>query len=205
MSGPVPVEMLLRYAVVVAAWLGVVAQVAGRVRRREAAAARIRRTSWVGLSLQCAAFLLPLTAPRGGAEPGYVGAAIVVLALSVHLFRVSARALGRQWSLVARVRGAHELVTHGPYGVLRHPIYAATAGMVLGTGLAVGRPAACTVAAALYLAGTAARVRSEETVLRETFGRRFDAYARTVPRWIPRVGPWLRARARLGPDHGGSE
>jgi len=194
----------LPYGLVGVAWTVVLATVADRFRPERPPASRTDGGSRLGLALQCAAFLLPLALPRADAPGAGTVAAATVLALSVRLFRASARALGEQWSLVARVRGAHELVTTGPYGVLRHPIYAAAAGMVLGTGLAVGRPGPCVAAAALYAAGTALRVRGEESVLRASFGRRYEAYARTVPRWLPRAGR-LRAPRTLRPESGGSE
>jgi protein-S-isoprenylcysteine O-methyltransferase Ste14 len=37
----------------------------------------------------------------------------------------------------------------------------------------------------LYLAGTAIRIRAEETLLRERFGLAFDAWARETPALIP--------------------
>ena len=43
------------------------------------------------------------------------------------------------------------------------------------------------VATVIYALGTVARVRAEETLLRERFGARFETYARKVPAIVP----WL--------------
>ncbi len=37
--------------------------------------------------------------------------------------------LGRQWSAQVQLRGAHQLVTSGPYAWVRHPLYAALVGV----------------------------------------------------------------------------
>jgi protein-S-isoprenylcysteine O-methyltransferase Ste14 len=38
-----------------------------------------------------------------------------------------------------------------------------------------------------FLAGNHLRIRAEENLLRETFGSRFEAYARRVPAFFPRL------------------
>ena len=61
------------------------------------------------------------------------------LALASGLFAVAAvRRLGAQWSFVARVTESHELITSGPYAIVRHPIYAAMLGLLIATGLTFG-------------------------------------------------------------------
>ncbi len=62
----------------------------------------------------------------------------------------AARALGRQWALVARVIEGHELIRQGPYGVVRNPIYLAMLGMLVATGLAVSHWQALAAAISVY-------------------------------------------------------
>jgi protein-S-isoprenylcysteine O-methyltransferase Ste14 len=97
------------------------------------------------------------------------------------------RALGKQWSLTARVIENHELIMTGPYRLVRHPIYTALLGMVLATGLAQSYWWGLLAALAIYLAGTLIRIRSEERLLREVFGARYEDFARRVPALIPGV------------------
>lgn len=99
----------------------------------------------------------------------------------------AARALGRQWALVARVIEGHELIRQGPYGVVRNPIYLAMLGMLVATGLAVSHWQALAAAIAVFMIGTEVRIRSEEKLLQGAFGPQFDAYAREVPALIPRI------------------
>jgi protein-S-isoprenylcysteine O-methyltransferase Ste14 len=97
----------------------------------------------------------------------------------------SIRALGQQWSLAARIVEGHKLVTEGPYSIVRNPIYTGMLGMLLATGLAVSHWIGLVFAIAMYTIGTVIRVRSEERLLREMFGREFDEYARNVRAVIP--------------------
>jgi protein-S-isoprenylcysteine O-methyltransferase Ste14 len=96
------------------------------------------------------------------------------------------RVLGKQWSLTARVIENHELITEGPYRIVRHPIYTALLAMVIATGLAQSYWWGLLTAIMIYLAGTLIRIRSEERLLRETFGARYEDFARRIPALIPR-------------------
>lgn len=56
-----------------------------------------------------------------GLLPFWVGAAVTLAGL---LFAVWARAhLGRNWSRSVTIKQDHEMITSGPYAVVRHPIY----------------------------------------------------------------------------------
>lgn len=80
------------------------------------------------------------------------------------------------------------VVARGVYGVVRHPMYPATAAMIAGQGLLLARPVLL-VAAAVYLAAMAVLVaRVEEPALRARHGAAYDAYAAEVPALVPRLG-----------------
>jgi protein-S-isoprenylcysteine O-methyltransferase Ste14 len=111
----------------------------------------------------------------------------ILAAGSVWLCISAIRTLGRQWSLAARVVEGHELVTQGPYSVVRNPIYTGMLGMLLATGIAVSHWLGLLIALVVFSIGTAIRVRSEAALLRETFGEEFEKYARRVPAVIPYV------------------
>jgi protein-S-isoprenylcysteine O-methyltransferase Ste14 len=108
-------------------------------------------------------------------------------AASVWICLAAVRALGKQWAIVARVVEGHKLVTEGPYRRVRNPIYLGTFGMLLATGFAVSRWWIIPVAAAVFLIGNTIRVRSEEKLLRESFGAEFEVYAQRVPAMFPRL------------------
>jgi protein-S-isoprenylcysteine O-methyltransferase Ste14 len=148
-----------------------------------------------GTLLQALSYLVAWGIPRGEAAlvpslpPVFeclVGAVAIALgAGSVALASKSVKHLGKQWSIVARVRSDHRLVVDGPYAVVRHPIYTGMLGLLVATGIAVSRPWAILVALAPFAAGTWLRVRSEERLLRGKFGGDFEEYRAKVPAVVP--------------------
>ena len=114
--------------------------------------------------------------------------ATILIAIGSMWFCLAAvRTLGKQWALVARVVDGHELITRGPYGIVRNPIYLGMFGLLLATGLTVSRWYGLAVGISLFLIGNQMRIRSEEKLLREAFGKKFDDYARRVPPFFPRI------------------
>ena len=113
--------------------------------------------------------------------------AIGLAVISVWFVHQAVRVLGKQWAYAARVVEGHQLITHGPYGIVRHPIYSGMFGLLIAVGLAHSRWWAFLFGVILFLIGTMIRIRSEEKLLRETFGAEFDAYARRVKAVVPGV------------------
>ena len=112
---------------------------------------------------------------------------IAIGAASVWLCGAAVRTLGKQWTYQARVVEGHELITQGPYSLVRNPIYLGMFGMLLATGLAVGRWPVLLVGDRVFLVGIEIRIRTEEKLLREAFGEKFDEYARRVSAFIPKI------------------
>jgi protein-S-isoprenylcysteine O-methyltransferase Ste14 len=110
---------------------------------------------------------------------------VAVVIVSLWMMSASLRALGKQWSLQARVLENHKLVREGPYRLVRHPIYTGMLGMIVAGGLAWSHWTGFLIALLLFAIGTAIRVRSEERLLREQFGAAFDDYKRSVPAVVP--------------------
>jgi protein-S-isoprenylcysteine O-methyltransferase Ste14 len=70
--------------------------------------------------------------------------------------------------------------------VVRNPIYLGMFGLMVTTGLAYTTWWALLAAVIIFLSGNRIRIRSEEKLLRETFGVQFDEYASRVPAFFPR-------------------
>lgn len=185
------------YCIVVACWLGfgVIVAIGKRGAARGAAKRDIRST--LGLLLQMAAYVIcfgffrtyfsPFL-PMSKTTEIIVAAFTVLLALISTWFCYAAvRTLGKQWALVARVIEGHELVQHGPFAIVRNPIYFAMLGTLIALGLAVSRWQGLVAAVIVYLVGTWIRVHTEEKLLRQAFGVKFDDYARRVPAFFPRL------------------
>jgi protein-S-isoprenylcysteine O-methyltransferase Ste14 len=114
-------------------------------------------------------------------------AVALLMAATVWLFVWASRTMGRNWSIVARTRDDHALVTAGPFAWIRHPIYTAMFLMMIALAIGLGHMARLFIAAPLYAMGTAIRVWIEERLLRTAFGSAYEEYANRVKRFIPGV------------------
>lgn len=172
-------------------------------RRRPPTGAKVKRQplSWVAIVFQAYAIGMVWLLERHVGQPlldagrwvfiATDAVVIVVFALSLWLVWVAVRRLGKQWSLEARLTEGHELITDGPYALVRHPIYTGLLGMLIATGLAMSLPSVIAVAVIIYLVATFWRTHMEERLLREAFPEEYAAYAARVPALIP----WPRRRA----------
>jgi len=115
-------------------------------------------------------------------------AVLVLMGGAIGLFAASSRALGRNWSVVARMRRDHELVRQGPYARVRHPIYLGLLLFLLALAVALGHWLNLLLAIPLFLIGTRIRTRIEDRLLEAQFGDSFRDYARTTPAIIPKLG-----------------
>jgi protein-S-isoprenylcysteine O-methyltransferase Ste14 len=120
------------------------------------------------------------------AELTLAAVAVVLAYLSNWLCLRAVETLGKQWTYAARVVEGHELITHGPYAVVRNPIYLGMFGLMVATGLVLSAWWALLLAIFLFLIGNRIRIQAEGKLLRETFGIKFDVYARQVPAFFPR-------------------
>ena len=103
------------------------------------------------------------------------------------LFGVWARLIiGTNWSSAVTLKENHELVRHGPYAVVRHPIYTALFTMGLGTVVQQGTllSAVIFIVAVLFFV---VKIRSEERLMSDAFPNEYPEYRRTVKAIIPFV------------------
>ena len=184
--------------VVWASWVGLLGSLAWRARGRRSAERRRDPVSLAGLALEGVAFFgifhlrdasraLPAASPPAIAWP-VVALAALLLVASVLLADRALAVLGSQWRVVASVAADDRLVMDGPYAYVRHPVYTAMFGILVGTGMLLAAPAVVAASTVVYFAGTSIRIRSEERLLRARFGASQDAYARAVPALLPRWG-----------------
>lgn len=182
---------------IIACWMGFGIVFGLRKRASRQAETKLAAASRWGIAVQGLSFGLVwsvrrrLMTPIASVPPVWEIAAgivtVIIGAASVALCLAAVRTLGKQWSCVARIVEGHKLITQGPYGFVRNPIYLGMLGMLLATGLAVSRWWALPIAVPVFLVGSCIRIRSEEKLLRESFGAEFDDYARRVPAMFPRV------------------
>src|SRR5262249_5485242 len=95
------------------------------IRRNTAPAAKLDRRARWGVLLELLAYsLLWQNKFWERSLPGWrVVLSVLLFALAALLSWTGARTLGRQWRIDAGLNPDHELVTSGPYHMVRHPIY----------------------------------------------------------------------------------
>jgi protein-S-isoprenylcysteine O-methyltransferase Ste14 len=112
----------------------------------------------------------------------WLGAAVTIAGL---LFAVWAREhLGRNWSSAVTIKQGHELITTGPYGVVRHPIYTGILIGFLGMGIALSQVRGFIVLALFFLAFWM-KLRREEQWMRSQFGEVYVTYAHQTAALVP--------------------
>ena len=198
MHNPTPLA-LFTLAGVVLCWMVFAAVFLFRKRPPKEPEAKRDRMSLLGIFLQmCAYFLVWFQPPGSPFLPpvavlsGAVGIAfsvftIALAVVSVWLIASAVSTLGKQWAFAARLVEGHKLITEGPYGFVRNPIYTGMLGMLVATGLAMEHWTALDVAVVLFAVGLVIRVRSEEKLLRAAFGKEFEDYAKRVPAVLPGI------------------
>ena len=106
---------------------------------------------------------------------------------AVAIFALTIGGLSWAWSvglILSRVPKG-ELITTGPYAVVKHPLYTSVGLLVLpAIGILLGTWLGAIIGAAVYV-GARLFAPAEEAELRKTFGPEWDAYARSVKL------PWL--------------
>ncbi len=109
----------------------------------------------------------------------------VVFCAAMWVFRRTHKELGRNWSITLEIRDRHELISGGPYALVRHPMY--TSFMLMGVGQVfllsnwiAGLAGLVGFAILFFL-----RVDEEERMMLETFGPQYRAYMERTKRIIP--------------------
>jgi protein-S-isoprenylcysteine O-methyltransferase Ste14 len=156
--------------------------------RIESAASRIMRIS---IFLVVIALLLPIRIALPwlylqlwpvGYWPFWLGAAVTIAGL---VFAVWARGyLGRNWSSSVTIKQGHELITTGPYAVVRHPIYTGILTGFLGMAIAISQVRGFVVVV-LILFAYWTKLRIEERWMRSEFGETYATYARRTAALVP--------------------
>jgi protein-S-isoprenylcysteine O-methyltransferase Ste14 len=115
----------------------------------------------------------------------WIGAVVMVGAL--FLFWRSHSDLGENWSRTLEIRKGHQLVTHGIYRRIRHPMYAAIWLFSLAQGLLLQNWLAGWSAFAAFAVMYFLRISEEERMMDDFFGEKYSDYKRQTGRLFPRI------------------
>lgn len=125
-----------------------------------------------------------------------IGGLALLLGSSV-LFLWARRTLGVYYnpstSTAVQLNAEHRLIQHGPFTIVRHPIYLSL-GLMLISLLMIYRTWTLLLILIMMSAALDRRARTEDRALEGAFGAEWRAYASRVPMFVPR----FRARRRTG-------
>jgi protein-S-isoprenylcysteine O-methyltransferase Ste14 len=101
------------------------------------------------------------------------------------MFAVWARVhLGRNWSRSVTIKQDHELITTGPYALVRHPIYTGILTGLLGTAIAICQVRGF-IGFTLFFFAFWIKFRMEEQWMRSEFGETYASYAHHTAALVP--------------------
>lgn len=84
------------------------------------------------------------------------------------------------------IKQDHELITTGPYALVRHPIYTGILAGFLGTAIALSQVRGIVVLVLVFLVFWA-KLRMEEEWMRSEFGETYGTYASQTAALVPYV------------------
>lgn len=100
-------------------------------------------------------------------------------------FSVRARKrLGKNWSQAVTIKDDHQLITDGPYAIVRHPIYTGLIVGFIGTSLALGELRGL-ISDLLVFGVLLYKLRLEDKWLLEQFGESYKIYSQKTAAIIP--------------------
>src|SRR5215469_11138772 len=119
--------------------------------------------------------------------PGLLILAVSILIIIEAFARFALQGIGTP----APVLPTRHLVVSGFYRYVRNPMYVAVVGAILGQSMILGNLMLLLYAALGWLVSHLFVVIYEEPTLRRKFGDEYAEFCANVPRWIPRLRPWM--------------
>jgi protein-S-isoprenylcysteine O-methyltransferase Ste14 len=116
---------------------------------------------------------------------GWLG--VLLLAGAVFVFWRAHADLGLNWSPSLEIRTEHQLVTHGIYGVIRHPMYASQWLWVIAQPLLLQNWIAGFLDLLVFIPFYMLRVRAEEQMMIDAFGPQYQEYMQTTGGVLPKM------------------
>lgn len=115
-----------------------------------------------------------------------VGLGVIMLGVLLRVWSI--RYIGR--SARTRQEKAKSLLTIGPYGIIRNPLYAANILMCLGACVLFGLLWYVPILFLVLIIHYTVVAYAEESFLFEKYEEHFELYTQMVPRWIPTQCHW---------------
>ncbi len=130
-------------------------------------------------------FGLPWDAPLVLAGAVLLGTGLYFLSISIQLFINIGRGTLAPWT------PTQHLVVVGPYRYVRNPMISGVVMALLGESVVFGSIGIFVWAVIFFIVNHTYFLLSEEPGLQKRFGDEYLLYKNNVPRWIPRLRPWM--------------
>ncbi len=121
----------------------------------------------------------PATGARRTVAAVAAGSAVAMMGSAMREFRTSGTTVDP-----VHPERASVLVTGGPFGLTRNPMYVGLAGLLLAHTVLRGSLKALPPLALFVVAIDRLQIPTEEAALASRFGSDYDAYRHAVPRWV---------------------
>jgi protein-S-isoprenylcysteine O-methyltransferase Ste14 len=112
-------------------------------------------------------------------------AGFIILWFGVVLRNYSIRILGKHFTPTIQLQQDHDLITAGPYSIIRHPSYLGALLAIVGIAIffnsLIGTIAACIAMMIAYVV----RIAAEEKALESLFGSKYQEYQQRTKKLIP--------------------
>ena len=177
----------MRYAIAAALWVGWGLPFLHKaVMPREKAVVRDPSARW-GIILEGVSYGLMWGIPQFEVSLWRIALGLIFGAVSIVITRLALRHLDKQWRVDAALNANHELISTGPYSLIRHPIYAGMLAMLVAQGFLLTRWPVFAIGIVMFVVGTEIRIRAEDQLLRSRFGQQFEDYSQKVWAYVPFV------------------
>jgi len=113
------------------------------------------------------------------------GAGLLLTAAGVAASIWARGTLGKNWSSAVTLKADHQLIRHGLYRRIRHPIYSGILLGMIGTAMILGRLRGL-VGCVVVFGAFYVKARREEQFLRQEFGKEFEEHTRRTGMFLPK-------------------
>lgn len=114
-------------------------------------------------------------------------AGFIIMWFGVVLRNYSIKILGKHFTPTVQLQEDHDLITSGPYGIIRHPSYLGALLGVVGIAIFLNSFIGAISAVVLMMIAYVTRINAEEKALKGLFGNRYSEYQQKTKKLIPFV------------------
>jgi protein-S-isoprenylcysteine O-methyltransferase Ste14 len=144
--------------------------------------------AWVGFFIPLVWVASPLFSfAEYPLRTGPLVAGVMCFVIGLWLFYRSHADLGTNWSITLEVRERHQLITHGVYRSVRHPMYTAIGVYAVGHLLVIPNWVAGPSNVIAFAILLSLRLHAEEQMMVDEFGDEYAAYRARTKRFVPGV------------------